>query len=79
MAPKAAPLGSVHEPPGSGVPPNRPASDAAGAVLHRVTLELTPAFGSWFSVTLTVAVLFGHGAMPATVYVNTSCASTAGS
>jgi len=74
-----APLGSVHVPPGSGVPPNRLTSNEAGAVLQSATFELTPASGSWFSVTVTVAVLFGQGATPATVYVNTSGASVAGS
>ena len=48
-------------------------------MLHSVSVPFVPAFGAAFSVTVTVADAFGHGATPVTVYVYTPGPIVAGS
>ncbi len=35
-------------------------------MLHTTVEELVPAFGAWFTTTVTVAESFAHGAVPGT-------------
>jgi hypothetical protein len=61
------PPGPVHDPPLCGVPPSLVKRSNAGALLHTVNVPFVPAFGAAFTVTVTVAWSFTHGAEPATV------------
>jgi hypothetical protein len=49
------------------VPPREPIKATAASLLHTVNVPFIPAFGAVFSVTVTVAVAFAHGAVPVTV------------
>ena len=65
------PLGSVQTPPASGTPPSEVNISKEGDELHADSEAFIPASGCIFSVTVTVAELFAHGAMPITEYVYT--------
>jgi len=56
-------------PPAPGAPPRELINVTAAPLLHTVNVPFVPAFGAAFSVTVTVAVAFTHGAVPVTVYV----------
>ena len=66
MPPTTA-LGPVHVPPAFGVPPKDELNATATPLLQTESVPLVPAFGSAFSVTVTVAVEFTQGATPVTV------------
>ena len=51
----AAPKGSVHTPPGSGVPPKNEKSANAAAFEQTEIVESEPASGAWVMLTLTGA------------------------
>ena len=59
--------GPLHAPPACGAPPNCAKSELAALVLQSVIVPFVPAFGGVLMVTVTVAVAFGHGAVPFTV------------
>ena len=63
------PVGSVHDPPGSGVPFKPAINEVAGLVAHRTKPPSTPGSGGVFTATVTDADSAGQGAMPLTVYV----------
>ena len=57
----------VHTPPACGVPPKEPNKFCDGALEHKLTVPLVPAFGGKTLVTVTVAVAFAQGGVPVTV------------
>ena len=64
--PPVRPAG-VHVPPACGDPPNELNRFTTAPLLHRVIDPFVPALVAVFTVTVTVAVAFAHGAMPVTV------------
>ena len=63
----ATPPGAVQFPVPDGLPPNCVTITMGALMLHKVMLASVPAFGGVLSVTVTVAVAFGQGAVPFTV------------
>lgn len=67
----AAPLGSVHVPPGCAVAPSSGKSAVAASLLHTASTASTPADGWALTFTVTVAVEFTQGGNDPTLYVYT--------
>ena len=63
--------GSSHEPLPPGEPPSALMRLTVAPVLQSVSVPLVPAFGAWFSTTVTVAESLGQGAVPVRTYVYT--------
>ena len=61
-------LGPLQAPPACGAPPSCANKEVVAAFAQMVNEPFVPAFVVAFSVTVTVAVAFGHGAVPVTVY-----------
>ena len=72
-------LGPLQAPPACGAPPNCANNEVDASLEQSVSVPFVPAFVAAFSVTVTVADPFTHGATPVTVYVYTPAVIVDGS